>query len=363
MKASKTFNFSDSKKEYVIELRKQRKFPWWIFLFLLLLIFLIPVDRTTQVKALDKRNNAEISEAQIKINYTFNEKTAELSGKTGQDGITEFILDRYPLYRVLFGKTEGQIKIVGEHSEYLPVSADNTIKEALSKTKLLYFEKPGKDLRIVTIDSLTGELLSDIEVTLEYSGYTDKKTTQASGIADFKEVVLKPGNELVIRARNEKYENVRKKISIKVAGEPKVDTLKMLSIDKGGMKGDRGEVNVNLKWESTDDLDIMMVTPCKDTVFFKKRELICKGFTGKLDLDANAESSTLLSSPQENIFWDTAPDGEYKILLLFYKRNKLRKVPYTITLIIDDKKQIFTGKIKTLQKPQVINEFTFGQLP
>lgn len=360
MKASRSFIFANANQEYVLELRKKRKFPWWILLFLLLLIFLIPIDRTAKVKAVDSRNNLSIAGAGIKINYTFNDNTGELENTTDNDGNTEFVIGRQAIYKVLFGSPSGMVKINGSHPDYLPVSAEHETKTAVSKTKLLLFEKPGDDFRVVAVDSLTGELLPDVSVSIEYDNYNDSNITKSTGTADFKNVVLKPDHELIIKAGNDKYENKRQKVLITKAGEPKVDTIRLLSLDQGGMKGERGEVNVNLKWDSTDDLDIMLLTPCNDTIYFTKRELTCSGFVGKLDLDANAEGSELINDPQENIFWDHAPAGNYKVILVFYKKNKLKKVPYTVTLIIDEKKQIFTGEIKNIMKPEIIHEFTYG---
>ena len=65
-------------------------------------------------------------------------------------------------------------------------------------------------------------------------------------------------------------------------------------------------------WNSTDDLDLYAVTPGGETIYCGNKSSSCNG---RLDIDMST-GYTDLSEPVENIFWDNAPTGHYKVLVL-----------------------------------------------
>ncbi|MEM1238896.1 MAG: hypothetical protein AAGI45_03555 [Cyanobacteria bacterium P01_H01_bin.26] len=71
-----------------------------------------------------------------------------------------------------------------------------------------------------------------------------------------------------------------------------------------------GDVQVTLRWNTDDDLDLIVVDPAGDIVDFGSPTSLSGG---QLDVDANGFCQTQNFSPVENIFWPTggAPDGEY----------------------------------------------------
>lgn len=71
-----------------------------------------------------------------------------------------------------------------------------------------------------------------------------------------------------------------------------------------------GDVQVTLRWNTSDDLDLIVVDPAGSIVDFGSPT---SPSGGQLDVDANGFCQTQNFSPVENIFWPTgsAPDGEY----------------------------------------------------
>ena len=68
-------------------------------------------------------------------------------------------------------------------------------------------------------------------------------------------------------------------------------------------QGGRGTLKINLKWNTTDDLDLHVFDPSGFEIYYGRKEHDCDGVKGQLDVDANA-SSPYTRTPQENIFWE-----------------------------------------------------------
>jgi len=71
-----------------------------------------------------------------------------------------------------------------------------------------------------------------------------------------------------------------------------------------------GDVQVTLRWNTSDDLDLIVVDPAGSIVDFGTPT---SPSGGQLDVDANGFCETQEFSPVENIFWPTgeAPNGDY----------------------------------------------------
>lgn len=125
------------------------------------------------------------------------------------------------------------------------------------------------------------------------------------------------------------------------------------------LKGKQGELRINLKWNSTDDLDLSVTDPCNNEINFKNRRANCNGSTGLLDADANADWGGE-SSPQENIFWGTnPPSGLYNVFVTHYKFRQSKNVNYILTLSAKGKNESFAGTAFQGEKSLVL-EFSFS---
>jgi hypothetical protein len=78
-----------------------------------------------------------------------------------------------------------------------------------------------------------------------------------------------------------------------------------------------GDVQVTLRWDSSADLDLHVIDPWGDEIFFGQK---WSESGGELDVDANANCDTQPYSPVENIYWPTggAPSGTYQVYVVDY---------------------------------------------
>lgn len=122
--------------------------------------------------------------------------------------------------------------------------------------------------------------------------------------------------------------------------------------------GQNGEVTVTLVWETVDDMDLVVIEPSGEKIFF---ENAVSNSGGRLDIDRNRAALTAM--PIENIYWPerSAPRGRYEVQVLFYKRNQnaVISVPVLIQVDIAGRKQMFKEFLTTEQNSVVITEFEY----
>jgi hypothetical protein len=102
-------------------------------------------------------------------------------------------------------------------------------------------------------------------------------------------------------------------------------------IDRGGKIG---AVNVILRWQTADDLDLYITCPNRSEINFSTP----RGCGGTLDVDANVGAP--IPAPAENVTWpaDAAPPGEYTVNVHRYTtRSGAAETPFTVQLLIDGK--------------------------
>ena len=116
------------------------------------------------------------------------------------------------------------------------------------------------------------------------------------------------------------------------------------------LKGESGDLRVNLQWYTRTDLDLHVFDPCGNEIYFSKRRATCQGGVGTLDLDANALIGTT-TRPQENIYWREPAKGVYRIEVNCFKwrENNNNPLSYNITII---DKGVRTDKRGTISKGQ-----------
>lgn len=78
-----------------------------------------------------------------------------------------------------------------------------------------------------------------------------------------------------------------------------------------------GDVQVTLRWDSSADLDLHVMDPRGEEIYFR-HDASQSG--GRLDVDANADCGTQSYNPVENIYWPTggAPSGTYSVSVVDY---------------------------------------------
>lgn len=108
----------------------------------------------------------------------------------------------------------------------------------------------------------------------------------------------------------------------------RLETLKNRTLE-----GDKGRLRVNLMWNSTDDLDLHVITPSGE-IFFSNKTVEHLGVIGRLDVDKNA-GGDLVSNPQENINFDALPTGKHQAIVKLYKVRDSSAVPFTLSITSD----------------------------
>lgn len=77
-----------------------------------------------------------------------------------------------------------------------------------------------------------------------------------------------------------------------------------------------GEINVRLEWQAKADLDLWVIDPCGNKIFYDADGHECQGSWGQLDSDNRCPVE--LGRP-ENIFWDRDPPrGTYKVYVDYF---------------------------------------------
>lgn len=79
-----------------------------------------------------------------------------------------------------------------------------------------------------------------------------------------------------------------------------------------------GDVQVSLTWDSTDDLDLHVVDPNGDEIFYGDP---VSPSGGELDVDSNAACAATTDTPVENVFWPDggSPSGDYEVQVRHYE--------------------------------------------
>jgi hypothetical protein len=105
--------------------------------------------------------------------------------------------------------------------------------------------------------------------------------------------------------------------------------------------GSSGRIQFSLVWEGRNDLDLHVVAPSGERIFFHHKRSSC---SAELDVDMNAQPEC--EAPVENIHWpkSQAPEGRYSVFVHYYRRHvPTGPVPYRLMIKRADVSQVIDG--------------------
>ena len=117
-----------------------------------------------------------------------------------------------------------------------------------------------------------------------------------------------------------------------------------------------------MKWNTIDDLDLHVIDPDGQEIYYGQKEHKCQDVIGRLDIDANV-STTYITTPVENIYWDgTAPIGKYCVKVnLYTKRSSQMEIPFSVTVYPEKGlPKIIPLKIIKTKEPIIVTEFDYS---
>ncbi len=119
-----------------------------------------------------------------------------------------------------------------------------------------------------------------------------------------------------------------------------------------GAKAKSGNLRFSLLWNNRNDLDLHVVTPAGEEIFYGHK--ISRDY-GELDVDMNVQGESL--KPVENVYWagDTAPDGTYEVLVRYYgdHENHFKyTTPYTVEVFNNGESSHYEGKFSVSEVQQ-----------
>jgi len=111
----------------------------------------------------------------------------------------------------------------------------------------------------------------------------------------------------------------------------------------GGMY-DNVDIRASLLWDNRNDLDLHVVTPSGEVIYYGNKQSRCGGW---LDVDMNVSGDT--TKPVENVRWSRgqAPAGRYKVSVVNFRFHEPDQAPttYRVELEVGGQIQHFDGVI------------------
>ena len=121
-----------------------------------------------------------------------------------------------------------------------------------------------------------------------------------------------------------------------------------------------GDVQITLRWNSLNDLDLIVTDPTGKTIFYNQRSVPSGGM---LDVDSNAQCvENVTSTPVENIYWprDAAPRGNYYVHVQYYKHCGVAPLSeaFTVRTDVDGNISETTGIADAVGTRTPVSEFS-----
>lgn len=103
-----------------------------------------------------------------------------------------------------------------------------------------------------------------------------------------------------------------------------------------------GDVQILLEWGTKDDLDLHVVDPSGEEIYFGNKR---SASGGELDIDANASPANMMRRPKENVYWrfGGAPEGQYKVNVKLYCLRESLPIPFKVKAKYGSEVKHFAG--------------------
>ena len=122
------------------------------------------------------------------------------------------------------------------------------------------------------------------------------------------------------------------------------------------LEAGQGEITVSMIWSTHDDLDLHVITPNDNRIYYANRT----ADGGTLDVDMNASSYDLADFPVENIYFPSPMSGHYEVYVRDYRdRTEDMSTFYIVRVQIGDDVQEFEGEIDLTDSEDMIIEFDY----
>ncbi|MBW2164298.1 MAG: YfaP family protein, partial [Deltaproteobacteria bacterium] len=124
------------------------------------------------------------------------------------------------------------------------------------------------------------------------------------------------------------------------------------------LPGQRGDVEVALHWTNYNDLDLHVIDPQGEKIYYAHRT---SASGGELDVDANAGcAGHRTQNAWEHIVWvSNPPSGQYQVQVNYFAHceGAPQENSFEVTLRIDGDETVYTGSIST--KGETVDVITF----
>ncbi|MCE9597143.1 MAG: hypothetical protein K8S54_04170 [Spirochaetia bacterium] len=133
-------------------------------------------------------------------------------------------------------------------------------------------------------------------------------------------------------------------------------------VESAGGQYKNVDVRASLIWNNRNDLDLHVICPSGEEIFYGHKQSGCKGW---LDVDMNVQGET--TKPVENVRWSrgTAPRGHYKVIVQNFRfHENPTPTDYRVEIEVNGEIKQFKGSISLkgetgIDSNIVIYEFDF----
>ena len=119
-----------------------------------------------------------------------------------------------------------------------------------------------------------------------------------------------------------------------------------------------GEIEIGLIWRNTNDIDLYVLDPLGEPVFFGRRR---SPSGGELDVDRNAGCGSPTSNPVEHVVWERgAPHGRYKVAVAHFANcGAADPTPFEVEIGYGGKRHSLSGSLSQGDPLKVVHEFDY----